>query len=285
MDGVPGLSFSGIDPGDSYLYRFEVKQNGTYWYHAHSAFQEQTGLYGPLVICRSNPGGFIPPVTEADRAAAFPNLSHESMGSHMDDDPVNAYLLGDRVEWQSGQEDQLLWDVTGWIGRDVGRLWLRTEGERPDDGVEEARVEALWGKPVARWWDLLAGVRTDFRPNPDHTWLALGVVRLAPYFFEVEATAYVASDGDTAAQLEIEYELLLTNRLIVQPHVELNFFGQYDKDRGRGAGLSNVGAGLRLRYEIRREFAPYIGVEWGKKYGETEDLAKAERQSSRTRGG
>jgi copper resistance protein B len=222
------------------------------------------------------PGGFVRPITDADRAAAFPDLSDESMQAHMNDDAVHAYLLGDRVEWQNGQNDQLLWDATGWIGRDFGRLWLRSEGERPADGTEQARVEALWGKPVSRWWDLLAGMRTDFRPDPDHTWLALGVVGLAPYFFEVEATAYVAGDGDTAAQLELEYELLLTNRLVLQPHLELNFYGRDDEERGLGSGLSNVEAGLRLRYEIRRELAPYIGIEWGKKYGETEDFAEAE---------
>jgi copper resistance protein B len=194
----------------------------------------------------------------------------------MDDDALQYYALADRFEWQAGQQDAFAWDAVGWVGRDNGRVWLRTEGERTSDGTEQAYAEALWGKPVARWWDLLAGVRTDLRPEPDHTWLAVGVTGLAPYFFEVEATVYVAGDGDVAAQFEVEYELLLTNRLIVQPHVELNVYGQDDAQRGLGSGVSNVEAGLRLRYEIRREFAPYIGVAWGKRFGDTEDFAVAD---------
>ena len=220
---------------------------------------------------------FIPPVTKEDEADAFPDLSLSPMQAHMDDDAVHYFALADRFEWQDGsKENQFLWDATGWVGRDFNRIWLRTEGERASGRTEQARIEALWGKPVARWWDLLAGIRTDTEPGPSKSWLALGVVGLAPYKFEVEATAYVGNGGDTAAQLEVEYELLITNRLILQPHLEFNFNGQNDERRGVGSGLSNIESGLRLRYEIRREFAPYLGVEWGGKFGETADFARAE---------
>lgn len=222
-----------------------------------------------------SPGTDIPPVTDADREAAFPDVGHAAMKAHMNDDTIQSCVLGDRLEWQGGRDDRFVWDATGWVGRDYGRLWLRTKGEHTSDGVEEAQVEALWGKPVARWWDLLAGIRSDFEPGPNHSWLAIGVVGVAPYFFDVEATAYVAGDGDTAAQVEVEYELLLTNRWILQPRVELEFYGQDDERRGLGSGLSNVEAGLRLRYEIRRELAPYVGIEWGRKYGDTGDFADA----------
>lgn len=220
---------------------------------------------------------FIPPVTDEDEVEAFPDLSLSPMKAHMDDDAIQYFALADRFEWQDGsKENQFLWDATGWVGRDFNRLWLRTEGERASGRTEQARIEALWGKPVSRWWNLLAGIRTDTAPGPSQSWLALGVVGLSPYKFEVEATAYVGDDSETAAQLEVEYELLITNRLILQPHLELNFNGQNDERRGIGSGLSNVESGLRLRYEIRREFAPYLGVEWGGKFGKNADFARAE---------
>jgi copper resistance protein B len=221
-----------------------------------------------------------PALTAADRAAAFPDLSGHDMSAHMDDDPFVWMVLVDRLEWQQASSDHALaWDAKAWLGHDDNRLWLRSEGrgEPPEHGrVEHADIEALWGKPISPWWDVLFGVRHDFNPSPSQTWAAIGVQGMAPYKFDVQATAYVGEGGQTAAQVEVEYDVLLTNRLILQPRIEAIAYGRDDAERGIGSGLSEVDAGLRLRYEIRRDFAPYVGIEWGRSYGRSADFARAE---------
>lgn len=213
----------------------------------------------------------IPPITEADRAAAFPDVA----GHAVHDDAVNYLVLFNQLEWQNADESNALsWDAKAWIGGDLNRLWLRAEGEREGGRTGESEAHVLYGRSVARWWDVVAGIRQDFRPGPSQSWAAIGVQGLAPYKFEVEATAYLGESGQTAARLEAEYELLLTNRLILQPLVELNFHGEDDPRRGVGSGLSTAEAGLRLRYEVRREFAPYVGITWSRAYGKTADFAE-----------
>jgi copper resistance protein B len=217
-----------------------------------------------------------PAVAPADRAAAFPDLSGVSMREHMNDDPTNVMFLVDRLERRDATgSSPSIWDANLWIGRDFNKLLLRTEGEVLKGRVEDANLEALWARPVSRWWELVVGARQDFRPEPARSWLALGVVGLAPYRVQVEATAYVGEGARTALALQLEYELLLTNRLILQPRLEINAYGKEDRSRGIGAGVSDLELGLRLRYEIRREFAPYVGVAWANKFGATADFARA----------
>ena len=212
----------------------------------------------------------LPPITDADRAAAFPEVA----GHAAHDQSIHYLVLFDQLEWQDADEGTVLnWDARAWVGRDIDRLWLRAEGERVDGKTEESEIEVVWGYSFARWWDVVAGVRQDFRPGPSQTWGAIGVQGLAPYKFEVEATAYFGESGQSAVQLEAEYELLLTNRLILQPLVEINVYGEDDLQRGIGSGVSSTELGLRLRYEIRREFAPYIGVTWDRKWGNTADFS------------
>ena len=189
---------------------------------------------------------------------------------------VHYYVLFDQLEWQAGADIRAGgWENRGWIGRDINRFWFRTECDAQDGNLEEAQAHALFGRAIHRWWDVVAGVRQDFRPGPSRTWAAVGIQGLAPYWFEVEATAYVGESGRTHFRVETEYELLFTNRLVLQPLVELEIYGKSDPERGIGAGLSSGEAGLRLRYEFRREFAPYMGVTWTRKYFGTADLAEA----------
>lgn len=215
---------------------------------------------------------FIPPVTDADRAAAFPQV----MGHSVHDEAINYFVLADQLEWQSGRDGRgLAWETKGWIGRDVDRLWFRADGETDDGRLESGDVHLLYGRAISPWWDLVAGVRQDFRPGSPRTWAAVGIQGLAPYWFEVEATAYIGGSGRTQFTVEAEYELLLTNRLVLQPLVEIDLHGKDDAERGIGAGLSKVETGVRLRYEIRREFAPYLGVVWHRKLSGTADYARA----------
>jgi copper resistance protein B len=214
----------------------------------------------------------IPVLTDADRAAAFSAVA----GHAAHDSRVFGFAQIDRLEaWDADEGTGLLWDGLGWVGGDLEKLWLRTEGERADHTTEAADVELFYGRAVARWWDVVGGVRHDFDPGPSRTWLGIGLVGLAPQKFEVEATAYLGESGRAAAQLEVEYEMLLTNRLILQPLLELHASSKDDPERGLGSGVTTAEAGLRVRYEITREFAPYLGLVYERAYGETADFRRA----------
>lgn len=213
----------------------------------------------------------IPSVSEADRAAAV-----RPVGGHpAHDNTVQHYVLLNRLEaWDADPGTGMAWEGQGWIGTDLNRVWLRSEGERSGGHTEAADVEVMYGRSIATWWDLVAGVRHDFQPGDSQTFAAIGVQGLAPMKFEVEATAYIGERGQTAARVEAEYELLLTNRLVLQPLLEVNLFGKDDPERGIGAGLSTAEAGLRLRYEFTRQFAPYVGVVYERAFGDTADLRR-----------
>jgi len=215
----------------------------------------------------------IPVLTDADRQAAFPPLP----GHSAHDSGLNSFFLLDQLEYQDADEGSTLaWSASGWVGGDIDRLWLRSEGERTNGVTEDAELQLLYGHSIGPWWDVVAGVRQDFKPESPQTWAAFGVQGMALYAFEAEATAFVGENGQSAARLEGEYDILLTNRLILQPTAEVNFYGKNDPERGVGSGLANTELGLRLRYEIVRQFAPYIGVSWNRVYGNTADMVRDE---------
>ncbi|GAB3510715.1 copper resistance protein B [Pseudoxanthomonas daejeonensis] len=210
----------------------------------------------------------IPIPTEADRAAAFAPLQH----GHAHGGDIHSLVRFNRFEaWDADPGTGQAWEGKAWIGGDVRRLWLRSEGEREHGRTASADLEALYGRGISPWWDFLAGVRHDFNPGPSQTWAAVGVQGMAPYKFEVAATAYLGAGGQSMFTAEIEYELLFTSRLILQPLVEVEFMGRADPERGTGSGLSSVEAGLRLRYEVDRQFAPYVGLAYERTYGGTAD--------------
>lgn len=215
----------------------------------------------------------IPELTDEDRAAVY--TSHT--GHMVHDAAINTFVLADKLEWQNADKGSTLaWDVKGWVGGDIDRLWIRSEGERTNGKTEDAEIQALWGHAISPWWDLVAGARQDFKPGDPQTWAAFGIQGMALSSFEAQATAFIGEAGQSAARLEGDYDLLLTNRLILQPTAELNIYGKNDPQRGIGSGLANTEVGLRLRYEIRREFAPYIGLSWNRTYGKTADYAREE---------
>lgn len=220
----------------------------------------------------SEPREPIPRPTDADRAAAFAPIS-----LHMQHAPeFNHYVLINRLEAVDAEHGNAqAWEGQAWFGNDTDRLWLRSEGEREDGRVESANLEVLYGRAISPWWDVVVGAKHDLRPEHGQTWAAFGVQGMSPYKFEVAATAYVGEAGRTALNFEAEYELLLTNRLILQPLIEVDVYGRDDPQRGIGAGLSTVEAGLRLRYEITRQFAPYLGVTWERAFGDTADYRRA----------
>ena len=216
----------------------------------------------------------IPALTDADRAAAFPVLHAHDM-SH--GQSIHSLVLFNRLEaWDADPGSGQAWEAQAWVGGDINRLWLRSEGERQRGSTESSNLEVLYGRSVSPWWDVVTGIRHDFTPGTSQTWAAFGVQGMAPYKFEVSATAYLGESGQVAAEVEVEYELLLTNRLILQPLVELSFHGKDDPSRHIGSGLGKVEAGLRLRYELsNRRFAPYVGITHERMFGRTADLHRA----------
>ena len=205
----------------------------------------------------------------------------EMTGMDMLDDAPLGMLLLDRLEYFDGRDaNGAALEAQAWYGTDANKLWLKAEGERSGGRLQELRTEALWDRPFAAYWDTQLGVRHDFGIGPDRTWAAFGVHGLAPYWFDIDATVYVGQSGRTALRFESEYELLLTQRLILQPRVEVNFYGRDDPQRDIGAGFSDAELGVRLRYEFARQFAPYIGVEAARKFGKSADFTHAAGESA-----
>jgi copper resistance protein B len=242
----------------------------------HDNAPTATGNESVVMDHGSMQGGSAPPDARDPRAYSdglsfgpHQHLSHADQSSF-------ASLLVDRLEAvRTSDQTHAAYDLLFRYGRDYDKLVVKAEGEASGGRTEEARTELLWSHAVAAYWDMQVGVRYDSGVGPERGWLAFGVQGLAPYWFEVDAAAYVGDDSRSALRLSTEYELLLTQKLILQPRLEANLYGKQDAERELGSGLSDVTAGIRLRYEIRREFAPYVGVEWAGKYGGTADYAKA----------
>jgi len=174
-------------------------------------------------------------------------------------------------------KDGYRWDGEGWFGGDINRLTIKTEGAGAfREGVESAEVQALYSRAVGPYFNLQAGVRHDFQPTPNRTYATVGFEGLAPYMFEVEGAAFLSTKGDLLGRLEGYYDQRITQRLILQPRVELNLSAQDVPENRLGAGLTDAELGLRLRYEFAREFAPYIGVSYEAKTGRTADFARAD---------
>ncbi len=198
----------------------------------------------------------------------------------MEDDPTLASFIFNQFETGNSSENTLLGDMDAWIGKDLHKLWLKSEFEIADGELEESSVQLFYSRGFARYWDVQFGVRQDFDPSPRRSWAAIGLQGLAPYFFETDLTLFAGENGRTAFSFEFERELLFTQRLILTPEIEGIVYGKDDPAIGVGSGLSKVDYRLRLRYEIRREFAPYIGITWSRKYGDTADFARINGQSS-----
>ena len=190
---------------------------------------------------------------------------------------VTSMVMANIAEWtpKSGK-DSYRWEGEAWFGGDINRLTLKSEGEGVSgDGLERAELQALYSRSVGPYFNLQAGVRHDFEPKPSRTYATIGFEGLAPYWFEVSGAAFLSSKGDLSARFEGYYDQRLTQRLILQPRAELNLAASNDRATGVGSGLSDLELGLRLRYEIRREFAPYVGVTYDRKFGKTADYARA----------
>ena len=220
--------------------------------------------------------GGSPPSDARDPNAYAEGARRSSMsGMEMADNALFGRLLINELEsTRDGKERGQAVDAEAWFGGDYNKAWFKTEAERQNGRLSSMRAEALWDRVFATHWSTQVGARHDTGGGPSKTWLAAGVRGMAPYWFETEATAYLGSGGVLAARLETRYEVLFSQRLILQPKIEANFYSKNDIVRGTGDGLSDLNVGLRLRYEIRRQFAPYIGASWNHKFGNTADFAR-----------
>ncbi|PWG01966.1 copper resistance protein B [Sphingosinicella humi] len=190
---------------------------------------------------------------------------------------VTWMVLADQLEYRAQEgRDGYKWDIQGWYGGDYDKLWLKSEGEGEfGHSPEQAEVQALYSRALDPWFNLQAGIRHDFRPNSDRTHLVVGIQGLAPYWFEVDGQLFLSNKGDVTARFEAEYDQRITNKLILQPLVEFDLAAQDIPELGIGSGLSSAEIGARLRYEFVPEFAPYVGVEYERSFGDTARFARA----------
>ena len=196
----------------------------------------------------------------------------------MNTNPMLGYAILNQNEIRTGNGAATYrWDGAGWYGGNLSRVWFSSEGklDTRTGTLDDTEVQTLYSRAISPFFDLQAGARYDFGNVPGQGWVVVGVEGLAPYFFELGAHAFVSSNGQLAARLDGSYDLFLTQRLILQPQIEVNFYSKQDTRRRTGSGLSDIDTGLRLRYEITRQIAPYIGVTYEGKYGGTADLARA----------
>ena len=198
-------------------------------------------------------------------------------GAPVDDQRVYVHALLDEFEYRAAGNDSISrWEGEAWVGTDTNRVWLKSEGELNRHGdVKDGEHELLYDRPITTFFDVQTGVRYDLDSAPGRAWAAFGVEGVAPYFLHVSATAYASDGGHLAAKAQGSYDLLLTQRLILQPQLEVNAYTKQDARRQLGSGISDVDAGLRLRYEISRKFAPYVGVSYQRAFGRTVQYARA----------
>jgi copper resistance protein B len=212
-----------------------------------------------------------------------PTLPGErEFGQPVMDRPILAHAIFNELEGRwNGTNTEFRWDGQGWVGTDYDKLWIKSEGTLQSNGtLDDGQQQFLYDRAITTYFDVQGGLRSDIDSRPTRNWAAFGVQGLAPYFFDLEVTGFVSGEGHLAAKLDASYDLLITNRLILQPQVELNLYSKADPARLTGAGFSDIDTGLRLRYEFSRKFAPYLGVVYQGKFGQTASYAKRAEEST-----
>ncbi len=270
------LLLAGVFLAPTPLANAQEEHGGHHEHHGHSMHQ------GPVMAPARE--GASPPVPPSDHAAdaifdpaamarARRALRREAGGM------TASMLMFDRLEWRPVRgDDGYAWEVEGWTGGDLDRLAIKSKGEGALGGgpVEKAEFQVGWSHAIDPWFNLRTGVRQDFQPRPRRTQAVLAIEGLAPYWFEVEGELFLSHKGEVTARVEASYDQRLTQRLILQPAAELNISAQAMSDLHQSAGFTSAELGLRLRYEITREFVPYVGLHWERRFGRTADHARAE---------
>ena len=223
-----------------------------------------------------------PALAETPAANAEPTVGMEpgAMQPVMDQG-IFAHAIFNQLEGRwNGSNPEFRWDGQGWIGTDYDKLWIKSEGTLSKGALDDGQQQFLYSRAVTTYFDLQGGLRSDLDSRPTRNWAAFGIQGLAPYFFDLEVTGFVSSEGHLAGKLEASYDLLLTQRLILQPQIELNVYSKSDPGRLVGAGFSDLDTGLRLRYEFSRTFAPYLGLVYEGRFGQTANFARQAGEST-----
>ena len=191
------------------------------------------------------------------------------------DSPILAHVIFSQLEGRwNGTNTEFRWEGQGWVGTDYDKLWIKSEATLSNGKLGDSQQQFLYDRAITTYFDLQAGLRSDIDSRPTRNWAAFGIQGLAPYFFDLELTGYVSGQGHLAAKLEASYDLLITQRLILQPQIELNLHSKADPVRLVGAGFSDIDTGLRLRYEFTRNFAPYLGAVFEGRFGQSASYAR-----------
>lgn len=194
-----------------------------------------------------------------------------------EDDPIVTKIMVDQLETRIVDgDDPLVLEASAWIGGDLNKLVIKADVEQVKGVTHELELQALYSRAVDPYWDFQIGIRQDQKPAPNKNWLAIGFQGVAPYWFEIDSTLFIGEKDQVGLRFSAEYEWMITQRWVLSPEVEFNLHSKDDETRGTGSGLSNSQIGLRLRYEVKREFAPYIGINWNNKYGNTATFARNE---------
>jgi copper resistance protein B len=227
-----------------------------------------------------------PKLTRAAELLALPILEQHlnELPSPVEDNRLHSFALAEILEYRANNKgaDTFRWDVFGWIGGDYNRLWIKTEGSQQLSGRErgEGDLQLLYGRLIAPFWDFQSGLRVEHTlgggSGDSRTYAVIGVQGITPYLFDLEPAFFISDRGDVSARVTVSFDLLLTQRLVLQPRIEANAAIQSDEKFGVGEGVNDTDIGVRLRYEIRRELAPYIGVSWLRQYGQTASIAEGE---------
>jgi copper resistance protein B len=217
------------------------------------------------------PAATIPSTPAADLGAMPPVM----------DQGIYAHAIFNQLEGRwNGSNTEFRWEGQGWAGTDYDKLWIKSEGTVSQGVVEDGQDQFLYSRAITTYFDVQGGLRSELDSRPTRNWAAFGIQGLAPYFFDLELAGFVSGEGHLAAKLEASYDLLLTQRLILQPQIELNLYSKADPARLVGAGFSDIDTGLRLRYEFSRKFAPYLGVVYQGKFGQTAIFARQAGEST-----
>ena len=202
-------------------------------------------------------------------------LSSSLYAAGMEDDPIVTKVMIDQLETRIVDgDDPLVLEAQAWIGYDLDKFVIKADVEQVKNNTEELELQALYSRAVDPYWDFQIGVRQDQKPTPQRNWLALGFQGVAPYWFEIDTALFIGESEQVGFRFSAEYEWMITQRWVLSPEVGINIHSKDDEATGTGSGLSDSQVGLRLRYEIKREFAPYIGINWNKKYGNTATFAQ-----------
>tara|TARA_B100000508_G_scaffold132413_1_gene121333 strand:- start:456 stop:1301 length:846 start_codon:yes stop_codon:yes gene_type:complete len=252
-----------------------------------SVFATSPVLSQEMSMKSSSMQGGTAPIDARDPNEHSGGYEYRHMAGWEDTDEITLKkIIIDQFEYRDNDKgnNTLRWDTQGWYGRDYDKFWFKFEGEdEVNTNNGDLELQTLYSRSVAAFWDLQIGARYDRQygggSNNDQFFAVLGVQGLAPYWFEMEPALFIRDDGDVSARLVSTYDMRFTQRLILQPRLEMNASASEDRNLGIGKGINDLQLGTRLRYEIKREFAPYIGFEWQKQFGDTADFSRAEGNS------